>query len=200
MPTPTDFSVRLFRLWRSMTNAGFAFVTALLALLLAGAAFAQDGGVVDVPALADDPIKALTGTAENFAKGDYWPAAGGVISLLTWAFRSGVLKRLPKEGVLAPLGRAGMWLYTNPIAALATPFALSAALGAITTFANGTPFTTMAVFGEVMKVGTAAVVAFISVEKIKEAKNAGKLASAGITTQQEAIDELTKRVLKGPPA
>lgn len=183
-------SDRLFRLW--------TFVLASFVVLVAGSAYAQDGGVL--PSLVDDPLKAITTTAESIATGEWWMAASAVVSLLTWVFRSGVLKKLPTTGALAFLGRAGTWLTTNPIASLATPFVLSAALAALTTFANGTPFTLNTLLSEVLKIGAGAVATFIAVEKVKEAKNAGTLAAAGITTQQEALDELTKRVLKGPPA
>jgi len=172
-----------------MTRFLFAFL-----VLLAGAAFAQE-----VPALADDPLKTLAGTVEAASKGNWWAVSAGIVSVLTWMFRSGVLKKLPKVGALSFLGRAGTWLAENPIASFVTPFALSAALAALTTFANGTPFTMATLVQEVLKIGAGAVAVFIGVEKIKEAKNAGALAAAGITTQQEALDELAKRALKGGP-
>lgn len=193
-PPNAEFATRLFRLWSFFKTTAYALFALIVFFALAGAAFAQE---VAVPALVDDPIKAVTATAENVAKGQWWPAAAGFISILTWLLRSGVLKRLPTTGALAFLGRAGTWLTTNPIASFATPFVLSAALAFVTTFMNGTPMTVANVLGEVLKIGATAVAAFIGVEKIKEAKNAGKLEAAGITTQQDALDELRKRVLKG---
>jgi hypothetical protein len=197
---PTTYADRLLRLWSLAKTTSYAFLAFLFLFILAGAAFAQDGGVGALPALADDPLKALASTAEGVSKGNWWAASAGVVSILTWVFRSGVLKKLPKTGALSFLGRAGTWLAENPVASFVTPFALSAALAALTTFASGTPFTVQTLLQEVLKIGAGAVAVFIGVEKVKEAKNAGKLEAAGITTQQDALDELRKRVLKGEVA
>jgi hypothetical protein len=193
-----DYSDRLMNLWSFLRTTATLALAMVLFLLLLGAAFAQDGGVA--PPLVEDPLKALATTAESIATGKWWPAAAGLVSILTWVVRSGVLKNLPKTGALSFLGRIGAWLTENPIASFITPFALSGALGFVTTFANGTPFTLQTFFQEVLKIGAGAVAAFIAVEKIKEARDAGALAAAGITTQQEALDELRKRVLSGVPA
>lgn len=195
MPT---FSDRLFHLWNKITAFGLMAGTFFTVFLFAGVALAQD---VLPPTLAEDPVKALGSTADSIAKGELWPALAGLVSLLTWGFRSGILKRLPTEGKLAFLGRAGTWLYENPIAASATPIVLSALAGLAATFASGVPFNASTFFSTVLKVGAGAIAAFVVTKKVVEAKNAGKLEAAGITTQQEALDELTKRVLKGtvPP-
>jgi hypothetical protein len=194
-----DYSDRLMNLWSFLRTTATLALAMVLFLLLLGAAFAQDGGV-GTPPLVEDPLKALATTAESIATGKWWPAAAGLVSILTWAVRSGVLKNLPKTGALSFLGRIGAWLAGNPIASFITPFALSGALGFVTTFANGTPFTLQTFFQEVLKIGAGAVAAFIAVQKIQEARDAGALAAAGITTQQEALDELRKRVLSGVPA
>ncbi len=158
-----------------------------MVFFLVAPAFAQDGGTAVSP-LTEDPVKAITGTAEAIAKGNWWVVASGVVSLLTWAFRAGMLKKL---------GKVGEWLYTNPIASLATPLTLSAILGTITEFANGTPFTWSNFVSVTLKIGAGAIAGFIAVKKIEEAANAGKLAAAGITTQQQALDELARKVIKG---
>lgn len=202
----TPFETRLQNLWRFVTTASISFVTSVIflaVLFFAGLARAQDGGVLvpgplPVPDLGDDPIRTISGLAENIARGDLWPAAAAGVTLLTWIFRSGLLRNLPKTGALKFLGTAGTWLYENPIAAFATPMVLSSLLAFITTFANGTPFTWSTAFGNAAKIGGAAIAIFIGIEKVKEAKNAGKLEAAGVTTQQEALDELAKRVVKGP--
>lgn len=191
-----DFAERLNNIWSNLKVFAAFFLAIAIFLLLLGAAFAQDGGTALPAPLAEDPIRQITGTAEAIAKGNGWMAAAGIVSLLTWALRSGLLKRL---------GKPGLWLYENPVAALATPIALSAVLGVITEFANGTPFTWASFLSTTVKVGAGAIAAFIGVEKIKEAKNAGVLAASGITTQQQALDELARKVIKGetvvpPPA
>lgn len=198
MLTPFDPSPRSFRFAAALTDAlALALVVLLFVIFFAAtSAFAQDGGT---PGLVDDPVKAVTGAIEAGSKGQWWGVAAAVVSILTWALRAGVLKRLPKTGALAFLGRAGDWLTTNPIAGFVTPFALSGVLAFVTTFANGTPFTVQTFLQEVLKIGAGAVAVFIGVEKIKEAKNAGALAAAGVTTQQEALDELSKRVIRGGP-
>jgi len=198
-----NFPERLQNLWRFATNAGIAFATFIIVLLVAGAAFAQEG--IPAPALTDDPVKAVAVTLDDLAKGRGWMAAAGFVSLLTMLLRSGVLKRLPKEGKLAFLGKAGLWLYENPIAAFSTPLVLSTLLGFFTSLGSGLPFTFQSFLNEAVKIGAGAIAVFIGIEKVKEAKNAGKLEAAGITTQQQALDELAKRVIKGdvavpPPA
>ncbi len=191
------FHDRLFRLWRFVTNtSAAAFV--LLVVGVASAALAQE--VIPPVPLSEDPIKAVTGAAEAVAKGQWWVAAAAVVSLLTWGLRSGILLKLPKTGALAFLGKGGTWLAENPIASFVTPFALSALLGSITTFANGTPFSFQTFLQEALKIGAGAVALFIGKEKILEAKNAGKLEAAGVTTQQDALDELAKRVVAAPTA
>lgn len=172
------------------------FLLMTIVLLFSVAAYAQE---VLPPTLADDPVKALGSFFDSLAKGDLWPTLAAGVSLLTFGLRSGILKRLPKEGKLAFLGKAGNWLYENPIAALATPIVLSAVSGVIATFASGAVFSWPVFVSTTLKVGAGAVLTFIGTKKVLEAKQAGKLAAAGITTQQEALDELRKRVLKGEP-
>ncbi len=187
-----DFSQRLSNLWTALTKAAIAVASIFVffaIMLLATKVFAQDGGTL--PTLADDPFKAVTATAEAAAKGDWWMTASAVVSLLTWALRAGVLRRL---------GKVGEWLYSNPVAALATPLVLSAILGVVTEFANGTPFSWSTFVSVTLKVGAGAIAGFIGVKKIEEASQAGKLARAGITTQQEALDELAKKVIAAPSA
>jgi len=157
-------------------------------VLLLGSALAQGAAA---PTVADDPVKLVMGGAESLAKGEYWMGASALVSLLTWALRAGVLKRL---------GKVGNWFYENPVASLATPLVLSALLGAITEFANGTPFTLANFISVSLKVGAGAIAGFIGVKKVEEAAQAGKLARAGITSQQEALDELAKKVLAAPSA
>lgn len=191
------FHDRLNVFWAAVIKACYAIagiILVLMALLLATRALAQPAG-----ALVDDPVKAVTSIMESVARGQWWMVAAGVMSILTWGFRSGILLKLPSTGALSFLGRAGTWLVTNPVSSLMTPFVLSAVLALVTTFSNGTPFTWQTLVQEVLKIGAGAVAVFIASQKIQEAVNAGKLAAAGITTQQQALDELAKRVIKGEP-
>ena len=142
------------------------------------AAFAQTTDVLTPPPVDIDPANKALIILDGIKNGQWWLVAAGVVSLMTWGVRSGILKRIP--------GAAGVWFSTHPAVGYAIPFVLSAIGGITTTFASGVPFTWGGLVGEILKVSLAAVGLFIGKRTIDESRDAGKAAAAAVETREQA--------------
>ncbi len=160
--------------------AEIAFVGLLFAVVFFGlTAWAQAAEVLTPAPLEIDPASTALLMLDGIKNGQWWIVAGGVVSLLTWGVRSGILKRLP--------GVVGVWFNTHPLVGYAIPFVLSAIGGVTTTFASGMAFTWGSLVGEILKVGVASVAIFIGKKKIEESLEAGKKAAEPIATKADAV-------------
>lgn len=142
-----------------------------------------------------DPATGTDGTAQvlalvqklidGVARGEWWPVAGAIVSLLTFGLRAGILSKLPWPGAVK-------WLNDNPLVAFTTPFVLSAVSGVISTFADGVPFSWMTFVSTTFKVGSMAVVSFVAAKNVQESRTFGKTEAAKVTTLVEANKDLLK--------
>lgn len=143
-------------------------------------------------AIVGDPVAAPDFTSisaqlfDAITRGQWWVVVSVLISLLTWALRSGLFARLP--------GKWGAFFLDHPVVGFATPFVLSAIGGVVTAALAGTPVTAALLLGEIIKVGAGAVTAYIGFKKVQEAIVNGAVARGEVTSPSAAV-----AVLAGGP-
>lgn len=161
------------------------FLALVAAVFGALAAWAQATDVLTPAPLEINPANTALVVLDGIKNGQWWLVAGGVVSLLTWALRNGVLKRLPWPAAVK-------WLNDHPAVGFMTPFALSAIGGVVTAFASGVPFTWGSLIGEILKVGVTAVGAFVGMRTISESRDFGKAEAAKVTTREQSNEEILR--------
>lgn len=142
------------------------------------------------PTTAVDPLGALLTTLyEKVAHGEWWPAAGILIAILTTLVKNGSAKKLP-----GPVGE----FINKPLVSFSLPFVLAGVAGVITTLGSGQPFSAALLVSQVFKVASAAIVAWLAAKNVIESREAGKAAAAKeIQSKADAVREIQNTA---PPA
>ena len=151
-------------------------------LFTARLALAQD---VAVPVDPDAELAALaTKLLEAITHGQWWIAAGIVVSGLTTLIRNGLLTRIP--------GKVGQFLQTNPAVGFSLPLILAGVGGVVTAIASGQPFSASMLLVEVLKVAAMATFTFLGLRNVAEARTVGKAAADKVDAKPIALVELSK--------
>lgn len=151
-------------------------------LFFSRAAFAQD---VTAPVDPDADLAALaTKLLEAITHGQWWIAAGVVVSGLTTLIRNGLLTRIP--------GKVGQFLQTNPAVGFSLPLILAGVGGVVTAIASGQPFSASMLLVEVLKVAAMATFTFLGLRNVAEARTVGKAAADKVDAKPIALVELSK--------